>query len=522
MKQLQHKVVQRGVWLLAAAAGGTCLAYLAQWAAGQAGGAWIGALPAAVAGALIYKFGTRATAGQDGVRQFAHTVGSEIDAIMIGAAETSYFVDSVKKKIEQDVRTASGVAQSTDQNARTTERIAANAERAARVAAQVRSETVAGRAEIDQGLKRISSARNDAQQAASVMTGLQANSRRIYGFTEAISEISARTNLLALNAAIEAARAGEQGRGFAVVASEVRQLALRTKEATDEISQMVREINEQAERAASGMTSLAGVVTEAVKNVETVHGLLGNIERSSGESEQEIGEIARASREHVATTEEIATAIADIRDSMLSTDKELPRAASSAMALAERAEIIAGALGESTIETEHDAIRDAAQEAAAEVGRIFEHAIASGKITREALFDRHYVPIPNTDPPKHTTKFDSFTDRVLPDLQEGLLRRMPQLAYAGAVDNNGYFPTHNKKFSQPLTGNYDIDIVNNRTKRIFSDRTGKRCGSNTKPFLLQTYKRDTGEVMHDLSAPIYVNGKHWGGFRIGYRSSAPH
>jgi methyl-accepting chemotaxis protein len=37
---------------------------------------------------------------------------------------------------------------------------------------------------------------------------------------------------------------------------------------------------------------------------------------------------------------------------------------------------------------------------------------------------------------------------------------------------------------------------------------------------LQTYKRDTGEVMHDLSAPIYVNGKHWGGFRIGYRSAS--
>jgi len=96
---------------------------------------------------------------------------------------------------------------------------------------------------------------------------------------------------------------------------------------------------------------------------------------------------------------------------------------------------------------------------------------------------------------------------------------MPQLAYAGAVDNNGYFPTHNKKFSQPLTGDYDTDLVNNRTKRIFSDRTGKRCGANTKPFLLQTYKRDTGEVMHDLSVPIYVNGKHWGGFRVGYRSS---
>ncbi|WP_070268091.1 methyl-accepting chemotaxis protein [Duganella sp. HH101] len=519
MKLLQHKLVQRGLWLLGATAGGTCVAYLFKLAAGDGATLVYTAAPAALAGAAVAWWAARQNGDEDGVKRFAHVVGEEIDAIMIGAAETSYFVDSVKKKIELDVGTASGIVRSSAHNAQATAAIATNAERAAKIAAQVRGETVAGRAEADNGLQRINTARQDAQTAAAVMASLQTNSRKIYGFTEAISEISARTNLLALNAAIEAARAGEQGRGFAVVASEVRQLALRTKEATDEISTMVREINQQAEQAASGMNSLAAKVSEAAGNVETVHGLLGNIERSSGVSEEEIGEIARASREHVATTEDIATAIASIRDSLLSTEKELPRAASSAMALAERAEVITGALGESSIATSHDAIRIAAQQAAADVGRIFEAAIASGKITREALFDRSYTPIPNTDPPKHKSRFDDFTDRALPQLQEAVLAAMPQLAYAGAVDNNGYFPTHNKKFSQPLTGNYDVDIVNNRTKRIFSDRTGKRCGSNTKPFLLQTYKRDTGEVMHDLSAPIYVNGRHWGGFRIGYRSS---
>jgi methyl-accepting chemotaxis protein len=516
MKLLQHKLVQRGLWILGATAGGTCLAYLFNL---MGSGPVTAAIPATLAAAAAGWWAARQNTGDEGVRHFAHTVGEEIDAIMIGAAETSYFVDSVKKKIEQDVGTASTIVHSSSQNADTTERIAANAERAAKIATQVRGETVAGRTEADSGLQRIRTAREDARTAAAMMTTLQANSRKIYGFTEAISEISARTNLLALNAAIEAARAGEQGRGFAVVASEVRQLALRTKEATDEISSMVREINQQAEQAASGMNALAVRVSEAAGNVETVHGLLGNIERSSGISEDEIGQIARASREHVATTEEIAGAIARIRDSLLSTERELPRAASSAMALSERAEIITGALGESEITTSHDAIRDAAQQAATAVGRLFEQAIASGQITREALWDRNYVPIPNTNPPKHKTRFDDFTDRVLPALQEALLQTMPQLAYAGAVDNNGYFPTHNKKFSQPLTGNYDIDMVNNRTKRIFSDRTGKRCGANTKPFLLQTYKRDTGEVMHDLSAPIYVHGKHWGGFRIGYRSS---
>ena len=474
---------------------------------------------AALVGAATLALAGRPSS-DDGLREFADTVGHAIDDIMIGAAETSYFVDSVKQKIGQDVQTASTIAASSGQNLRSTEQIAENAERAARIAAQVRKESVAGRAEVDQGLTRIGSAKMEAESASVLMSGLQEKSRRIGSFTQAIGEISARTNLLALNAAIEAARAGEHGRGFAVVAGEVRQLAQRTKEASDEIVQMVREINEQAEKAAHGMTSLANGVAEAAKNVDSVHECLSNIERSSAASEDESGQIARASREQVKSSQSIAEAIARIRDSMLSTDAELPRATRSAMALAERAEAIAGALGASAAVTPHDPMREAAQAAALDVGRIFEAAIAAGKITREALFDRQYTPIPNTDPPKHRTSFDAFTDRALPGLQESLLLALPQLAYAGAVDNNGYFPTHNKKFSQRLTGDYAVDIVNNRTKRIFNDRTGARCGSSTKAFLLQTYKRDTGEVMHDLSAPIYVDGRHWGGFRIGYRSSA--
>nr|WP_198980418.1 methyl-accepting chemotaxis protein [Herbaspirillum sp. ASV7] len=446
-------------------------------------------------------------------------IGGEIDHIMIGAAETSFFVDTIKTKIGKDVDAANRIAASAEQNAATTEQIAANAERASAIASEVRAESVSGRSEVDRGLQQIGQARTDALSASAMMEQLQDKSRRIHGITEVISEIAARTNLLALNAAIEAARAGEQGRGFAVVAGEVRQLAQRTKEATDDIGVMVRAINEEAERAASGMNALSGRVLEAAQNVEKVHGLLNSIERSASQSQEQIEEIAVASREHVQTTQEIAEAITDIRNGMLHTDAELPRVAASAMQLSERAEAVFEAIVEGGVRSGHDDIRAAAAEAARAVGRLFEESIRAGRISEAALFDRTYTPIAHTSPQKHSSQFDAFTDQVLPAIQEALLERMPQLAYAGAVDNNGYFPTHNKKFSQPLTGNYDVDLVNNRTKRIFSDRTGKRCGANTKSFLLQTYKRDTGEVMHDLSVPIYVHGKHWGGFRVGYRSS---
>jgi methyl-accepting chemotaxis protein len=520
MKPLRLALLRYAIIVSTAVAASALLAFLLNLVADTLVGPGVSATLEALCSAVIVLVLMRQTTRNDGVMKLVTKIGKTTDQIMIGAAETSYFVDSVKKKVEQDVVTINEVVAGSEQNASTTEHIAANAERASQVAADVRSESVAGRGEVDHGLDGIRAATKDAESASTVMRGLKEKSSRIHVITEVIEEIAARTNLLALNAAIEAARAGEHGRGFAVVAGEVRQLAQRTKSATDEIGVMVREINEQAEKATSGMNALTDKVNHAAQNVERVHAMFRNIEQSSGVSEEQIQQIAAAAREHVATTRVISDAMLRIRDSMLSTEVELPRATNSAMALAELAEGISNALAESHVETMHDPIRVAAQTAAREIGRIFTEAIANGQISRDALFDRQYKPIPHTNPQKYTSRFDTFTDRVLPPVQEALLAAIPQIAFAIAVDDKGYLPTHNKKFSQPLTGDYETDLLNNRTKRHFNDRTGARCGSNTNDFLLQTYKRDTGEVMHDLSAPIYVEGKHWGGFRIGYRSAA--
>lgn len=512
----------------------TVLTKILPWLGAAAGGVLVGVLVKAFSAPQTHAMLSHAVAGlvaagclfllsrsaQAGHREFAAAVGSQIDHVMIGAAETAFFIDSVKKKVEQDVASTGDIVASTEQNTDSMEEIARNAEQASKIAAGVREVSRAGRQEIDGGLNRINRARNEAEAASGMMAEMKATSRQIHGITETINEIAARTNLLALNAAIEAARAGEYGRGFAVVANEVRQLAQRTRQATDEIGIMVRTMNEKAEKAAGGMDMVTATVKEASRNVEQVHGVLGRIESSASESEGEILLIASASRENVDKTRKLAALMLQMREGMLATEEALPHAAASAMHLSERGEALFKATVESDVSTSHDAVRATAQEAARQIGQIFSDAIAAGQITSQALFDRAYTPIANTNPQKHHSQFDNFTDRVLPDLQEAILQAMPQVAYAGAVDNNGYFPTHNRKFSQPLTGDYNRDLANNRTKRIFTDRTGSRCGSNTEPFLLQTYKRDTGEVMHDLSAPIHVDGRHWGGFRIVYRSVA--
>ncbi|HTD05537.1 methyl-accepting chemotaxis protein [Undibacterium sp.] len=449
---------------------------------------------------------------------FSKTIAEELDHIMIGSAETSHFVDSIKKKISLDVSTANAVVGIAAGVTKSTQEIADSAVKASNFATLLKNESAAGKNEVDARIRQINSVRDEAQQASAGMAGLQEKSRRIHVIADVINEIATRTNLLALNAAIEAARAGENGRGFAVVAGEVRELAQRTKTATDDIRVMLREINEGAEHASQGMSRLADRVVETAGDIQKVHSYFNNIEKSADHSEHQIKFIAELAQTHVKDAASISASVGKIREGMVATEASLPQVIASATGLSELSEVLFNEISSLNILTQHEPVKKAVLAAVTAIEKLFADALESGQISMSQLFDRTYTPIADTNPKKYTTAFDAFTDRVLPPIQEGLLVATPQLVYAGAVDNNGYFPTHNKKFSQKLTGNYERDLINNRTKRIFDDRTGSRCGSNTKPFLLQTYKRDTGEVMHDLSAPIYVAGKHWGGFRVGYRS----
>lgn len=142
------------------------------------------------------------------------------------------------------------------------------------------------------------------------------------------------------------------------------------------------------------------------------------------------------------------------------------------------------------------------------VSSILEQAISSGRLTSEQVFDTNYQPIPGTNPQKYHTAYDSFTDQTLLRVEDEFLKD-DTVVFAVAVDQNGYLPTHNTKYSQ------SDDSSVNRTKRIFDDEVGLKAARNTASFLQQVYHRDTGEVMWDLSVPITVGGKHWGAFRVG-------
>lgn len=161
--------------------------------------------------------------------------------------------------------------------------------------------------------------------------------------------------------------------------------------------------------------------------------------------------------------------------------------------------------------------RVAAQLGARMYGEKLDEAIDLGVLTVQDVFDRDYTPIEGYDfgeYPRYHTRYDFYTDHAVIRMQDEFLEN-PDFVFALGQDQRGYIPTHNSRYQKPITGDPAADLTRNRTKRIFDDPVGLAASKNTEEaVLVQEYQRDTGVTMWDVSAPIYVKGKHWGGFRL--------
>jgi methyl-accepting chemotaxis protein len=457
---------------------------------------------------------------QGRVMKALRMLAQTIDRGGLDAAAVSARLDALSKSLSTQIAHVESIASSSDEIAATTKAITANAVSAASLAGMTNEQVVSGVDRITQLGNEFDQLRSDVAESAAFMAELKRKAAEIEGITGVIRSVAEQTNLLALNAAIEAARAGEQGRGFAVVADEVRTLASRSAAASAEISEKLGEVARGTVHSANALGKVETRVSDVATEMTALRGLLDAIASCARDAASQADDTRHALQEHAHATRVISTAVEGVSNELNRCTGQVQGMATEAMALSELSEAAHLELAPWQLDSRHAAIRAIAERAAQEIARRFETDLAQGRLTEAELFDRNYQPIAGTAPTKYHTRFDSYTDSVLPAIQEPLLTREPGILYAGAVDVNGYFPTHNKRYSKPLTGDPDHDLVNNRTKRIFSDRTGSRCGSNQQNFLLQTYKRDTGELAHDVSVPIRVNGRHWGGFRVGYLSEA--
>jgi methyl-accepting chemotaxis protein len=435
----------------------------------------------------------------------------------LSAAAVAYSVRQLATRLQSQVDAADQIVSSADVMIATERATSSLSQQALGAASQARQSSDAGLTVLHQSITLMHQLSERADNSRQLIEALSQRSEDIQRVTAVIQSIASQTNLLALNAAIEAARAGEHGRGFAVVADEVRGLAGRTATATGEVGQMVADIQQRTAQVVEQIRQLSGDLNGGVEQVELTGRQLANIAQLAAGVEGQVSEIALGAQTNQQQLSSLFVAVEQMRSDLAISDDQTRRLAQSAVQMEGQAETISERLAQVGLDDYHQRIYDLALEGASQIAQKFEQDIEQRRVSLEDLFDRTYQPIGNTSPVKYQTRFDRYTDQALPAIQEPLLARHEGLVFAIACTQQGYVPTHNQAFSRALTGDPAFDTVHNRTKRKFDDRTGIRCGSHQQPVLLQTYTRDTGELMHDLSVPIMVKGRHWGGLRLGYK-----
>ncbi|PTU65909.1 chemotaxis protein [Chromobacterium sp. Panama] len=161
----------------------------------------------------------------------------------------------------------------------------------------------------NQGMQQVGAM---VRQTADSLVSLGQRSEAIGHIVNVIKDIADQTNLLALNAAIEAARAGEMGRGFAVVADEVRKLAERTTKATQEIGDMIRAIQGEVQQNVRAIEQGREQVQTTENDFQRAEGALQTIVGEINTMRNFVVEIANASEEQAATSQDIADKLSDI------------------------------------------------------------------------------------------------------------------------------------------------------------------------------------------------------------------
>lgn len=151
--------------------------------------------------------------------------------------------------------------------------------------------------------------------AVLAINDINESSKKISEIINLMNDIAFQTNLLALNASIEAARAGDSGRGFAVVAAEVRNLAQRSRAASDEIGKLIKNSVEKVQTGTTHVNKSGDSLREIFNSIERTRKIIEEINLLSREQKEGLGQITTALNQADTMSQQTASAAEELHAS---------------------------------------------------------------------------------------------------------------------------------------------------------------------------------------------------------------
>jgi len=370
-------------------------------------------------------------------------------------------------------------------------------------------------------------ARDSVEHVGSEVTGVVSTLHQVSEAARQITQVALQTRLVAFNASVEAKRAGDAGLGFGVVADAVKDLSTQVESISKAIMGTVATLDQRIQSLAADLSTTSD---------GQVRGK-GHKDSKDSKDQQDDGHrvhqallgVEAAVQRIVSAAESSAQLSSGINQQVNRMAQEVQQTRDMLGTATRRSEVVLGVserlmelIATCGVETSDTPYIHMAQQVAGQIAQALGDALAQGRIAQAQLFDEHYQAISGSQPQQHTTAFNALSDALFPGFQEAALKALPQVVFCIAADRNGYISTHNRAYCQPQRpGDVAWNTAHSRWRRIFNDRTGLASARNTRPFLLQTYRRDMGGgnfvLLKEASAPIDVAGRHWGGLRLAYR-----
>ncbi|MCH8551152.1 MAG: methyl-accepting chemotaxis protein [Natronospirillum sp.] len=236
--------------------------------------------------------------------------------------KTQATVDSAETGVRQQRQQIDGVAESMHQMNIAAENVAESSEVAAAETQNANDVARKVREIVGSAVAAMVNLADEIEVSAKAVGALEDEVNQITTVLDVIRGIAEQTNLLALNAAIEAARAGEHGRGFAVVADEVRSLASKTQSSTEEIHNMIEQLEHRAQDAVRAMEVGREKGVSTVEQANGADGLLDTISEAIEQISDKNSQIASSATEQSSVAHEIGQSLDEIAQIASDTDAQ--------------------------------------------------------------------------------------------------------------------------------------------------------------------------------------------------------